>query len=119
MGDVELNLRQSKRVEQRRSLRLFLPSTPTMSSSLLVLAPARIVAGTYSSIISALTNLFILVWDGGLAIYNLVAPNRPENAVVPEGCPGARGVWPAYVPPGEGDCRCSCPMLNAMANHGA
>lgn len=91
----------------------------TTMSSLLVLATLRIVYGVYSSVVGAITNLGVLIWDGGLAIYNLVAPTLPANAVVPEGRPGARGVWPAYVPPGAGDSRCSCPALNAMANHGA
>ncbi|EKM57111.1 uncharacterized protein PHACADRAFT_254678 [Phanerochaete carnosa HHB-10118-sp] len=59
-----------------------------------------------------------MVWDSGLAIYNLVTWNLPANAVVPQGCAGALGVWPEYVPPQEGDSRCSCPALNAMANHG-
>lgn len=90
-----------------------------MSDSLFVLVPARLLAGLYSSIVSALLNAWVIIWDGGLVIYNLVAPNLPANAVVPKGCAGARGVWPEYVPPAEGDSRCSCPALNAMANHGA
>ena len=90
-----------------------------MSESLFVLVPARLLSGLYSSLTSTLLSVAIAVWDGGLAIFNLVAPNLPANAVVPENWPGARGVWPQYVPPGEGDSRCSCPALNAMANHGA
>lgn len=90
-----------------------------MSDSLFVLVTARLLSGLYASVISALLNAGIVIWDCGLAIYNLVTPNLPANAVVPEGCAGARGVWPKYVPPVEGDSRCSCPALNAMANHGA
>jgi hypothetical protein len=38
--------------------------------------------------------------------------------VTPEGEPGAGGNWPEYIPPKEGDSRCCCPALNALANHG-
>jgi hypothetical protein len=27
-------------------------------------------------------------------------------------------MWPEYIPPKDGDSRCSCPALNVMANHG-
>jgi len=60
----------------------------------------------------------VLVWDISLTLLNLVAPNRKVGHVVPEGHPGAGGAWPEYVAPKEGDSRCSCPVLNAMANHG-
>ncbi|KAI0089396.1 chloroperoxidase-like protein [Irpex rosettiformis] len=59
-----------------------------------------------------------MLWDTSLAVINLLAPNRPANRVVPAGHPGFNGEWPEYVPPKEGDSRCSCPALNAMANHG-
>ena len=90
-----------------------------MSDSLLVLVPARLLSALYSTLVSTLLNVAVMIWDGGLALYNLVAPDLPADAVVPDGCPGARGVWPKYVPPTDGDSRCSCPALNAMANHGA
>nr|CAC03461.1 putative chloroperoxidase [Agaricus bisporus] len=57
-------------------------------------------------------------WDLGLTFVNLVLPNRPVGKVTPEGHPGYGGKWPEYIPPKEGDSRCSCPALNAMANHG-
>jgi len=38
--------------------------------------------------------------------------------VTPAGHPGEGGKWPEYIAPKEGDSRCSCPGLNAMANHG-
>ncbi|KAJ3560883.1 heme-thiolate peroxidase [Leucocoprinus birnbaumii] len=57
-------------------------------------------------------------WDTSLAIANLVLPSRAEGKVTPEGHPGFGGKWPEFVPRKEGDSRCSCPALNAMANHG-
>ncbi|KAE9402650.1 chloroperoxidase-like protein, partial [Gymnopus androsaceus JB14] len=61
---------------------------------------------------------FIFGWDFAIALFNLVTPNLKAGHVVPEGFPGADGKWPEYVPPGEGDSRSACPMLNALANHG-
>ena len=82
-------------------------------------ATARVLSGLLSSAFQAFVTVGVFAWDGGLALYNLVAPDLPKDAVVPEGCKGARGVWPTYIPPVEGDSRCCCPALNAMANHGA
>lgn len=63
-------------------------------------------------------NLFVFTWDNICVLLNIVLPKHPANEVVPKGAPGYRGVWPAYHPPGPGDSRSACPMLNAMANHG-
>lgn len=63
-------------------------------------------------------DLAFFTWDAGLTLVNLVTPNKPKGHVVPEGHPGFGSKWPEYVPPKEGDSRCSCPALNAMANHG-
>jgi len=60
----------------------------------------------------------LFVWDIGLTLVNTLTPNRSEGHVTPEGHPGFGGNWPEYIPPKEGDSRCSCPALNAMANHG-
>ncbi|KAL4061672.1 Chloroperoxidase [Scleroderma citrinum] len=60
----------------------------------------------------------IFTWDALLALLNLVRFNRPVGKVTPEGHPGYGGYWPEHRPPQEGDSRCSCPALNAMANHG-
>ncbi|KAI0701842.1 chloroperoxidase-like protein [Cytidiella melzeri] len=79
---------------------------------------ARLVTGSFDTLLSLLTNLGVLIWDMSLAVYNIAAPNRPSNRVVPAGFAGANGSWPTYVPPKDGDSRCSCPALNAMANHG-
>jgi hypothetical protein len=51
-------------------------------------------------------------------IGNFLTPNKPVGKVIPEGHPGFGGKWPEYIAPKDGDSRCSCPGLNAMANHG-
>jgi hypothetical protein len=91
-----------------------------MSSGALILVygVVRIVNGTYASLVSLLTNVGVFTWDFSLAVLNLLAPNRPADRVVPAGHPGAGGSWPQYAAPLDGDSRCSCPALNAMANHG-
>lgn len=65
-----------------------------------------------------LQNIYIFTWDAFLALYNFVTPNKKVGTIVPKGCPGAGGTWPAFVAPKEGDSRSACPALNAMANHG-
>ncbi|KAF6745974.1 Chloroperoxidase [Ephemerocybe angulata] len=60
----------------------------------------------------------VLAWDASCTFLNLITPSKKEGSVTPQGHPGADGKWPEYVPPKEGDSRCSCPALNAMANHG-
>jgi len=69
-------------------------------------------------VLRGVQTLCVLTWDLGLVLVNAVTPNRKIGHVTPEGVPGAGGKWPEYVPPKEGDSRCSCPALNAMANHG-
>ncbi|KIM41361.1 hypothetical protein M413DRAFT_71959 [Hebeloma cylindrosporum] len=69
-------------------------------------------------VLRGIQNLFVFTWDFGLVLVNIITPNRKVGHVTPEGAPGAGGKWPEYVPPKEGDSRCSCPALNAMANHG-
>jgi hypothetical protein len=64
------------------------------------------------------SDLFVFTWDFWLEIYNLVTPKRKIGHVTPAGHPGADGKWPEYIAPKEGDSRCSCPALNALANHG-
>jgi len=59
-----------------------------------------------------------MVWDVSLTIANLFLPDRAEGHVVPEGHLGFGGKWPEYIAPKEGDSRCACPALNALANHG-
>ena len=73
---------------------------------------------TLHKIGSSLTNVLVVGWDNALFLLNLVTPRFERGHVIPEGVPGHGGNWPEYVPPGEGDSRSACPMLNAMANHG-
>jgi len=61
-----------------------------------------------------LTDLFVMLWDLGLAILNFILPKRKPGLVVPAGVPGHMGKWPKYIAPKEGDSRSACPMLNAM-----
>lgn len=71
-----------------------------------------------NSICNALYDATLFTWDFFLTLGNLVRSNRPVGGVIPEGHPGYGGYWPEYRPPQEGDSRCCCPCLNAMANHG-
>jgi len=89
-----------------------------MSDSFLAVATARILSGLASTLNGVVLNVGVTLWDTGLTLYNMVAPLRPSGSVVPAGSPGAGGLWPEYVPPQSGDSRCSCPAMNAMANHG-
>lgn len=74
--------------------------------------------GIVGKIASPIISLSVIAWDNVIAVANLVTPKLKADAVVPEGAPGYHGAWPEFVPPGEGDSRSACPMLNAMANHG-
>ena len=75
-----------------------------------------------------LTTLFIFILFLGsvdmelranIANLFLIIFKRKVGHVTPKGQPGEGGVWPEYRPPLQGDSRCSCPALNAMANHGS
>ncbi|THH09789.1 heme-thiolate peroxidase [Bondarzewia mesenterica] len=78
----------------------------------------RVSLSLLSSVLNALILTGILIWDFGLFLYNIFAPLRVRGKVTPAGHPGAGGKWPEYVAPKEGDSRCSCPAINALANHG-
>jgi len=67
---------------------------------------------------SILLNVYIFSYDPFLTLFNVILPNKPIGKVTPKGHPGFGGKWPEWVPRKEGDSRCSCPALNAMANHG-
>jgi hypothetical protein len=73
--------------------------------------------------LSKLSHFFYIVgwlgWDFSLVLVNLFTFKRKVGRVTPRGHPGEGGIWPEYIPPQEGDSRCSCPGLNTMANHGA
>jgi len=60
----------------------------------------------------------VFAWDASLTLQNTLMQKRPVGQVTPKGHPGFEGKWPEYVAPKEGDSRCSCPALNALANHG-
>ncbi|OBZ76314.1 putative sterigmatocystin biosynthesis peroxidase stcC [Grifola frondosa] len=89
-----------------------------MANSFVVIAFKRIVQETISAVSLVLVVIGLAIWDVALTLVNLVLPKKPANKVVPPGHAGAGGLWPQYVPPAEGDSRCACPMLNALANHG-
>ena len=89
-----------------------------MGESFAAVASVRIFSGLFLTLKGALVNVVVILIDALFALYNAVAPKRPENSVTPAGHPGAGGLWPTYIPPEEGDSRCSCPALNALANHG-
>ncbi|KAK4554220.1 hypothetical protein LTR86_008748 [Recurvomyces mirabilis] len=74
--------------------------------------------GIFKKVGETLVDLSVIAWDNGIALANLFAPKLKEGEVVPAGAPGHQRKWPEYVPPGPGDSRSACPMLNAMANHG-
>jgi len=71
-----------------------------------------------SSIKKTFQKVAVLAWDTSLTLKNILMPKRSVGKVIPEGHPGFSGKWPEYVAPKEGDSRCSCPALNALANHG-
>ncbi|TCD65706.1 hypothetical protein EIP91_002282 [Steccherinum ochraceum] len=83
-----------------------------------VVAVSNVLGGLFSTLQNIVVSTGVFIWDFFLAIFNLITPNHPSNRVVPQGYAGAGGLWPKYVPAGPGDSRCSCPALNAMANHG-
>ncbi|KAH8990856.1 Cloroperoxidase [Lactarius akahatsu] len=86
--------------------------------ALILTALRRIGRGTVSTLFEALFSTGLLTWDLSLSIVNLFTFKRKVGSVTPKGHPGEGGVWPEYIPPQNSDSRCSCPALNAMANHG-
>jgi len=78
----------------------------------------RIGRGTYSALFEGIFFVSLMGWDFSLVLVNLLTFKLRIGRVTPKGQPGEGGVWPEYVSPRQGDSRCSCPALNAMANHG-
>ncbi|KAG1722645.1 Chloroperoxidase [Suillus paluster] len=74
--------------------------------------------GLFSDVSHLFFDIGIMSWDVLLTLLNLVRRKRRICHVTPEGHPGYGGRWPEFRPPQETDSRCSCPALNAMANHG-
>ncbi|EMD36879.1 heme-thiolate peroxidase [Gelatoporia subvermispora B] len=89
-----------------------------MYDSFAVIALRRISLGLLDALYNVVLNAGVMIWDVGLTLINVVLPSRPAGRVVPAGAKGAGGVWPAYEAPAPSDSRCSCPALNALANHG-
>ena len=86
---------------------------------LIITALRRIGRGTFSKLFDGMFFLGLMGWDFSLIIVNLITFKRRVGRVTPKGQPGEGGIWPEYIPPRQGDSRCSCPALNAMANHGS
>ena len=84
-----------------------------------LVALKRLSTGLASGLGGILINGILFPTDFILFLLNLLTPDRKAGHVIPEGHPGFGGKWPEYIAPQEGDSRCSCPALNAMANHGA
>lgn len=83
-----------------------------------IVAISRVFSGIFASIAGFFGTGSVFAWDASLTFLNLILPNYKSNAVISLSHPGAGGIWPEYVAPKEGDSRCSCPGLNALANHG-
>ena len=71
-----------------------------------------------SALVEVVFMFTILLWEVGITLYNFISKPLDEGKIVPKGHPGANGNWPEYIAPKDTDSRCSCPGLNAMANHG-
>ncbi|KAI0372443.1 chloroperoxidase-like protein [Pilatotrama ljubarskyi] len=78
----------------------------------------RLAQGLATAVTEILVHLGVFLWDILLTLYNHITPKRSVGHVVQAGNPGFSGKWPEYNPPKDGDSRCSCPALNALANHG-
>jgi len=85
---------------------------------LIITALRRIGRGTLSKLFDGGFFVGLTLWDFSLFLINVLTLKRRVGRVTPKGHPGEGGIWPEYVPPRQGDSRCSCPGLNAMANHG-
>jgi hypothetical protein len=79
----------------------------------------RIGRGITSLIFEFCFVVYLSFWDISLTLINALTSKRKVGRVTPKGHPGEGGIWPEYIPPQPGDIRCSCPALNAMANHGS
>ncbi|EPQ50853.1 Cloroperoxidase [Gloeophyllum trabeum ATCC 11539] len=79
---------------------------------------SRLLSGLASKAVTIVTYALVFAADFVLALLNLVLPEKKEGEVGP----GRGGLWPEYRAPDFGqekpDSRCSCPALNALANHG-
>lgn len=74
---------------------------------------SRASSASWSKLTYIVKLIFVFQADFGLALFNLVTPRKAPGKVTACG-----GSWPKYIPPTDKDSRCSCPALNALANHG-
>ncbi|KAI0827440.1 Cloroperoxidase [Trametes gibbosa] len=86
--------------------------------ALLLVALRRLSLAILSALHNVLLNAAVFTLDFLYTLSNLLTPDRPLGHVVQKGHPGHGGQWPQYIPPSPADSRCSCPALNALANHG-
>ena len=86
---------------------------------LIITALRRIGRGILSGLFEGSFAVGLFFWDISLTLVNTFTFKRRVGRVTPKGQPGEGGTWPDYIPPQSGDSRCSCPALNAMANHGS
>ena len=91
---------------------------PFLPMVFIITAFRRIGRGAFSKLFNLIFMSGWLAWDISLSFINLITFKRRVGHVTPRGQPGEGGIWPEYIPPQEGDSRCSCPALNALANHG-
>ena len=85
---------------------------------LIITALRRIGRGAYAKLFEGTFFVGLLLWDLSLCLVNVLTFKRKIGYVTPKGHPGEGGSWPEYIPPRDGDSRCACPALNALANHG-
>ncbi len=85
---------------------------------LIITALRRIGRGVYAKLFVGAFFAGLLLWDLSLCLVNVLTFKRKIGHVTPKGHPGEGGSWPEYIPPRDGYSRCSCPALNALANHG-
>jgi Peroxidase, family 2 len=86
---------------------------------LIITALRRIGRGITSSVFEFGFAIYLFSWDVSLTLINTLTFKRKIGRVTPKGTAGEGGIWPEYTPPQPGDSRCSCPALNALANHGS
>jgi len=81
---------------------------------------SRIFKGLLNGTGTIFSLLGLFAWDNYLTFLNLILPSKKPGSVYPPGAAGHDGIWPTFEAPNPeaGDSRCSCPALNAMANHG-
>lgn len=84
----------------------------------LLIALKRIFGGIGGFFSNLGNTSYVLAWDFGLFVLNLVSFKRKVGKVTLQGHPGFGGVWPEYIAPKETDSRSACPALNALSNHG-